>query len=651
MQFVKTKKINIKMLLLTGLLLLSMKSFSVNPNFHIYLCFGQSNMEGQGAIEAQDKTVDSRFKVLQSLDCTDRNKGTWYTAIPPLCQCGTGLSPVDYFGRTMVKYLPDSITVGVVNVAVGGSDIRLFDKDLYQNYDSTSTDEWYQSKIRAYGGNPRKHLMDLARQAKQDGVIKGFLLHQGEANSGDSKWPTYVKKVYDDMLSELGLSADTVPLLAGEVLSAPGNCCGTWMNPIIDKLPMTIPTAYVISSNELTGQDAAHFNSASYRTFGIRYATRMLSLMGIGAKVFEPELYYFEPECSTLGNNWNLVPDKTASNNTYVTIKAGTNNTTEVSADSANFINIDFTTRSDTTFYVYARVYCTTLKSDSYWFKMDDGTFEFVNGLPKSLWTWARIKSYHLKKGKHTLTIANGEEGARLDKIYITNVDVAPDGMGDNASKICLPLVYSIPRLIEAEGHSYQLGVTSAVTSDTNGNMDVTSIDNNDYMEYMVNVPTDTVYKTTFRYASSVPNAVASILLDEKQVGSISLPGTGGLYKSATTDIPLKAGRHTLKLLATSGGFKLNWVMLEKVKPTGIENVSGNGLSVYPNPTNGVLNIKSDTFQFNDIEIVDCLGKRVFSRSVNSVNHISFKPLLSKGIYILRLSDNSKTQNVRIIIN
>lgn len=50
-----------------------------DPNFHIYLAFGQSNMEGLGAIQSQDKSVDNRFQVLQSLTCSnlDRNKDPW----------------------------------------------------------------------------------------------------------------------------------------------------------------------------------------------------------------------------------------------------------------------------------------------------------------------------------------------------------------------------------------------------------------------------------------------------------------------------------------------------------------------------------------------------------------------------------------------
>lgn len=277
----KQQKLKAKLIVFTTLLLLTMNVFAQDPNFYIYLCFGQSNMEGQGKIEEQDKTVDSRFRVMQAIDCPDqgRIKGTWRTAVPPLCHCMSGLSPADYFGRTMVANLPDSIKVGVINVAIGGCDIRLFDKDLYPGYDSTYTEDWFTNIIKAYDGNPYKRLIALAKLAQKDGMIKGILLHQGESNTGDIKWLSYVKKIYDDMLADLSLDADSVPLLAGEVLSAPGNCCSA-MNPIINRLPETIPNSYVISSAGCTGQDNAHFDSEGYRELGKRYALKLLSLPG-----------------------------------------------------------------------------------------------------------------------------------------------------------------------------------------------------------------------------------------------------------------------------------------------------------------------------------------------------------------------------------
>lgn len=271
-----------KLIGLITTILLSTAVFSQDPNFHIYLCFGQSNMEGQGTIEAQDKNADSRFQVFQALDCSNlgRTKNNWYKAVPPLCNCWSGLSPADYFGHTMVENLPENVKIGVINVAIGGCDIRLFDKDIYADYDSTYTDSWFTNKVKAYDWNPYQYLIDLAKQAQQDGVIKGILLHQGETNTGNQQWPNYVNKIYTDMMNDLALNPDSIPILAGEVLQASGSCCSS-MNNIIKKLPNTIPNAHVISSEGCEGKDNAHFNAEGYRILGSRYAETMLSIMGI----------------------------------------------------------------------------------------------------------------------------------------------------------------------------------------------------------------------------------------------------------------------------------------------------------------------------------------------------------------------------------
>jgi len=125
----------------------------------------------------------------------------------------------------MVEQLPDSIRVGVINVAVGGCDIRLFDKKLYRDYDATYKEAWFTDKIKAYKGNPYNYLIALARAAQQDGVIKGILLHQGETNTGDREWPSYVKTIYTHILTDLSLTPDAVPLLAGEVVHADQGGC------------------------------------------------------------------------------------------------------------------------------------------------------------------------------------------------------------------------------------------------------------------------------------------------------------------------------------------------------------------------------------------------------------------------------------------
>lgn len=258
------------------------KVYAQDPNFHIYLCIGQSNMEGAARIEAQDTiNIDSRFKILEALDCPklNRQKGQWYTAKPPLCRCDTRLSPADYFGRTMLEKMPQNQSLGLVHVAVAGSKIEIFDKVKYKAYlDSSAKDKpWMIKMAESYGGNPYERLIEMAKLAQKSGVIKGILLHQGESNTGDKTWPTQVKKLYDDILSDLNIAPNSIPLIAGEVVGADqGGKCASH-NEIIDTLPQTLPKALVVSSKGLpAAPDKLHFNTEGVREFGKRYAEVLL---------------------------------------------------------------------------------------------------------------------------------------------------------------------------------------------------------------------------------------------------------------------------------------------------------------------------------------------------------------------------------------
>lgn len=424
--------------ILIGLIILiSTCTFAQNPNFHIYLCFGQSNMEGQGTIEAQDQVVNSRFKTFQSLTCSNlsRTKSNWYTATPPTCQCYSKLSPADYFGRTMVANLPDSITVGIINVSVSGCDIRLFDKDIYMNYDSTYTASWFTSKVIAYGGNPYQHLVDLAKQAQQDGVIKGILLHQGETNTGQTMWLSYVKKIYRDMLADLSMNANQVPLLAGQMYSGSSNCCSSMIS-IVNRLPDSVATAHVISSANCPGQDNAHFNSVGYRMLGRRYAVQMLSLMGY-------KTTYAEPECGNYGTNLVVLGDNDASNQAYVQGLAGSGSS-GIPMDANNMITMTITLPDDTTYYLYARCKNSSSASDAFWIKLDDGSFELFDNLTTNGWEWKELKSLHLSSGVHTITIAVAEEGAQLDKLALKASHIIPVSIGEEMSGQCQPVVTSV---------------------------------------------------------------------------------------------------------------------------------------------------------------------------------------------------------------
>jgi alpha-L-fucosidase 2 len=179
----------------------------------------------------------------------------------------------------MVAELPPRIRVGVVNVSVAGCRIELFDKATYEAYAATAAG-WMTNIIAQYGGSPYQHLVDMGKLAQEQGVIRGILLHQGESNNNDREWPNKVAKIYGDLLRDLNLRGEEVPLLAGETVHAEQQGATASMNTIMAELPRVLPNSHVISSQGCEARgDRLHFTPAGYRELGRRYAAKMLELV------------------------------------------------------------------------------------------------------------------------------------------------------------------------------------------------------------------------------------------------------------------------------------------------------------------------------------------------------------------------------------
>ena len=307
-----------KRLFIAVLALLSVVTMNAqDENFYIYLCFGQSNMEGNARYEKQDmEGVSPRFMSMASMDDAKLGwkKGEWHTAVPPLCRPYTGLTPADYFGRQMVQRLPENIKVGVINVAIGGCGIELFDKVNYASY-LEKQPQWMKNMTKDYDDNPYARLVELAKIAKKQGVIKGMLMLQGETNTGQQDWPEKVKKVYENLLADLGLNANNVPLYAGEVVGKEvgGRCAAH--NPIINKLPEVIPTAHVVSSKDCPcAKDSLHYTAEGYRIIGKRFAEKVLSVQSgfknpvLWADVPDPDVIRVGDDYWLVSTTMHLMP-------------------------------------------------------------------------------------------------------------------------------------------------------------------------------------------------------------------------------------------------------------------------------------------------------------------------------------------------------
>ena len=280
-----------KQLFISLLLLIAVSASAQDPNFYIFLCFGQSNMEGEARPEAQDlKSPGPRFLWMPAVDypATEtlpaRKMGEWYEAIPPLCRPNTGLTPADWFGRTLVASLPENIKIGVIHVAIGGIDIKGFLPDSIPAYVKKAPN-WMKGMLEAYDNNPYKRLVTLAKKAQKDGVIKGILMHQGETNTGDPKWAGMVQQVYDNLCGDLKLKPEEVNLYAGNIVQAGGQGVCIGCKKQIDELPKTLHTAQVISSDDCSnGPDRLHFDAAGYRELGCRYGEAVARFLGYEPK-------------------------------------------------------------------------------------------------------------------------------------------------------------------------------------------------------------------------------------------------------------------------------------------------------------------------------------------------------------------------------
>ncbi|MEI8309941.1 MAG: sialate O-acetylesterase [Verrucomicrobiota bacterium] len=224
----------------------------------IYLLIGQSNMAGRGVVEESDRQTDPRIWMFTE-------SGEWKPAEEPIRYdkpAHAGVGPGLAFGRAMAKALPGA-EIGLVNRAFGG----------------TSIAQWKK------GGQLYNDAVSAAKAAAAQGTIKGILWHQGE-----SDYKKLVKEFYKAALVELianlrkELGAPELPVVLGELgpYLQPADPSPQVVNDVLHEISKEIPKVGVASSEGLKDKgDKLHFDTASQRIFGQRYAEEMLRLQAL----------------------------------------------------------------------------------------------------------------------------------------------------------------------------------------------------------------------------------------------------------------------------------------------------------------------------------------------------------------------------------
>jgi hypothetical protein len=219
--------------------------------FKVFLLVGQSNMAGRGKVEPEDQKPHPR---VWSLD----KRGRWVPAVDPLHfdkpnVAGVGLGTT--FGRTVADAYPGDV-IGLVPCAVGG----------------TSIDQWSSAAAKGlYADAVRR-----AKVALKDGTLAGILWHQGEADAKRAEdYPAKAAKLFADLRRDL--DAEGVPVVLGTV----GEFYASHeaINDAIRAAAKAVPNAACVEVTGLTHKgDKVHFDAASYREMGRRYAAAWAAL-------------------------------------------------------------------------------------------------------------------------------------------------------------------------------------------------------------------------------------------------------------------------------------------------------------------------------------------------------------------------------------
>lgn len=232
------------------------------PDFHLYLLIGQSNMAGRGTVEEQDRRAHPRVLVLNKED-------QWSPAVDPLHfdkpSAGVGLGKT--FGQVVADANPD-VTIGLIPCAVGGSPIDAWRPGEY--YAPTKSHPWDDALRRA-------------KLALTSGELKGILWHQGESDAKAGQAEAYESKLHD-LVARLRaeFAAPNVPFLAGQMgrfADQPWDDAHQRVNKAHRDLPRHVARTAFVSSEGLRHKgDKIHFDAASYRQLGERYAAVWLKL-------------------------------------------------------------------------------------------------------------------------------------------------------------------------------------------------------------------------------------------------------------------------------------------------------------------------------------------------------------------------------------
>lgn len=223
-------------------------------NIWAFVLAGQSNMAGRGQVEPEDTVASPRILSIDENGRIILAKEPLHFYEPSAAGLDCGLA----FARHLQGKVGDSIVILLIPAAVGGSFIH----------------QWI-SDAEHRGVHLLSNFSEKVRLARQYGVVKGILWHQGEEDAIEAHIPRYREQLGILFRKFRRITADAdLPVLIGELgsFSRDSAECAA-INRQIHAYAREDDNVLVVPTGDLQGQaDGVHFNSPSLRLLGQRYA-------------------------------------------------------------------------------------------------------------------------------------------------------------------------------------------------------------------------------------------------------------------------------------------------------------------------------------------------------------------------------------------
>ena len=194
-----------------------------------------------------------------------------------------------------------------------------------------------------------------------------------------------------------------------------------------------------------------------------------------------------------------------------------------------------------------------------------------------------------------------------------------------------------IPAQIQAEDYDDMMGIDTEATTDEGGGESVGWIDAGDWMDYNIEVPADGDYDVALRVASAVDTGVIELFSGTTSLGTVNVPDTGGwqVWQTLTTTVTLLEGQQVFRVSAAAAGFNINWMTFSE-STTAIKDFNKQGLTIYPNPAQGNVNIKAE--KDGEVAIYNNLGMIAGKVSVKAGENTVPLDGFATGLYLIKFN-------------